>query len=354
MSKFALLIGVDDPIYGGGSSYADAMAFSRALKKYWGFDDSGIVILSSRGKGELYATRANVERQFEHARAIADLDSLVVGFWGAGLLVQQDGKRRFCLANFKSSDVNNTTVSLGSLLSATQRLHAKESCFICDCRPIGADGEPCNFCEQDCKTLYNYARKTDVGYKFAALAACSADERPIDAVEGEKGLFTLKLIEGIADSARRFQGSFDSVAGYAVQHTKRAAQDLNARQFPYFANAQNVDVRFEVARGFRPDEPFDPYAQDDESTPAEDDSSYIIYDSGDDNPDSVEEVGSQTVPVEKLRDRSAGKEKSRSGKGEEKRKPRQEVAWLPLTLGVIVGALTFAVLALAIYKLFNF
>ena len=71
MSKFALLICVDDPsIDGGGSSYADALAFSRALKRYWSFNDSEIVVLSSRGRGELYATRANVEKQFETARGV--------------------------------------------------------------------------------------------------------------------------------------------------------------------------------------------------------------------------------------------------------------------------------------------
>ncbi len=328
MSKFALLICVDDPsIDGGGSSYADALAFSRALKRYWSFNDSEIVVLSSRGRGELYATRANVEKQFETARGVEKLDSLIVGFWGRGVIAPQDNKRRFCLANFDASDVRGTTVSLGSLVSATLRLRAKDSCFICDCRPTGLDGGVLNADDQDCKTLLNYARRTEPGYKFAALTACSAGERPIDLVEGQKGLFTVKLIEGIFDSAKRYQGSFDSVAGYAVQHTKRAAQESESQQFPYFANAGDGDVRFALTRGVRLDEEFDAYAQEASGPVAP-------------APKEQEELDEVSDVVEsEVDDGNVVRSK--------------EKIWLPLAFGVIFGAAAFAVLAYGIFRLFS-
>ncbi|MBP5622932.1 MAG: hypothetical protein J6X44_13065 [Thermoguttaceae bacterium] len=328
MSKFALLICVDDPsIDGGGSSYADALAFSRALKRFWSFNDSEIVVLSSRGRGELYATRSNVEKQFEAARGVEKLDSLIVGFWGPGVIAPEDAKRRFCLANFDASDVRGTTVSLGSLVSATLRLRAKDSCFICDCRPTGLDGGALNADDQDCKTLLNYARRTEPGYKFAALTACSAGERPIDLVEGRKGLFTVKLIEGIFDSAKRYQGSFDSVAGYAVQHTKRAAQESGSQQFPYFANAGDGDVRFALTRGARLDEEFDAYAQEALRPVAQ-------------PPKAKEEDVDETPDVESEVD-------------EENVVRRRENVWLPLTFGVVFGAAAFAVLADGIFRLFH-
>lgn len=325
MSKFALLISADDPfIEGGGSAYPDAMAFSRALKKFWSFDDSEIVVLSSRGRGDRLATRPNVETHFEAVRSLEDLETLIIGVWGQGIISPHDNKRRYCLADYDVANLRGTTVSLGSLLGAMLRLSAKNSCFICDCRSFGLDGSPWNADDQDCKTLHRYARKTEPGRRLAALTACSVGERPIDLIEGSRGLFTSHLIDGMFDSAKRYQGSFDSVAGYAIQHTARASQEKGQRQFPYLANAGDGDVRFNVTPGFRPDEPFDAYAPDGEEA----DVPEPLDDAELDAPSTDSEEGAAKNLLERLPDR------------------------LPLTLGIASGVMLATAAAYAIYFYF--
>lgn len=274
MSKLALLICADNPADPNGtSSEADAAAFGRALRRYWSFDESEIVFLSSnRNKGEI-ATRADVERQFEKALKIEDLESLIVGFWGAGVCEPGTKKRRFCLANFNFlggpdkwfKDLRNTTVSLGSLLSATIRVHARNACFIFDCRTINSEGNPCALEVEDRQTILRYIRKTEPGYRCCALAACSAGERPIDSVPGRRGLFTSNLIEGIGQFANSFQSSFDSVVGYTVQQTQRASESQGTRQFPFVCYAGDGDIRFEITPGYSAGKEFDAYEAEEEN-----------------------------------------------------------------------------------------
>ncbi len=266
MSKLALLICADDPTKPSSSS-ADAAAFKRAICKFWGFNDSEIVFLSSDGTGNAPATRAEVENQFVKALQIEELESLIVGFWGRGVIEPGQNKRRFCLSEFDfagdpanwAANIKDTTVSLGSLLSATLKLHAHDAVFLIDCRPLNSEGEPWTLEAEDCQTIRKYVRKTEPGYRCGVLCACSDGESPRDLVEGRKGLFTAKLIEGIQEGADRFQSSFDSVSGYVVQKTKEEAAKMGARQFPLYECAGDGDIRFEITKGHRADENFDAY-----------------------------------------------------------------------------------------------
>ena len=61
----------------------------------------------------------------------------------------------------------------------------------------------------------------------------------------------------MGDCARRFQGSFDSVAGYTVQNTSRKAQELGGAQFPFFVSAGDGDIRYPITQGLRVDEQFE-------------------------------------------------------------------------------------------------
>ena len=267
MAKLAVLICVDEPgVPKGGSAPADASAFARILKKCWNFKDSEIVTLSSQSAYGFLPTRTNIERQFDLALQGDPLDSLIVGFWGRGY-VSEDGKRRFCLEGFSADNAKNASVSLGSMLSATIRLRARDACFIVDCRPITVDGAPTSVESEDVRILQKYIRRTEPGYRFAVLSAASPNERPSDLIEGERGLFTSNLIDGLFSYAKRYQGSFDSVAGHAVQFTNRKAQELGRAQFPFFANEGDGDVRFEITPGFNPEESFDAYSPESASVP---------------------------------------------------------------------------------------
>lgn len=270
MSKYALFICVGNPTDPNGSvPMADARAFARAIKRYWGFDDSEIVMLSSDGKGGLPATRAEVGEQFANAAKLGNVDSLIVGFWGYGVMGEH---RRLCLADFDFTadpatwleNEKNTTVSLGSLLKATLRLHARDACFICDCRPLNSSGKPWTIDADDCQTIERAVRKTEPGYRSCATLACSAGERSLDLVEGRRGLFTSSMIAGIEENVRRYGVSFDSVVGFAVQSTLRGAAELGAVQTPFSRYAGDGDVRFEIPRGVRVDETFDAYETEEE------------------------------------------------------------------------------------------
>ena len=258
MSKLALLIAVDNPSSSEGStSELDARDFGKALQRFWSFEESEIVYLTSSGSGDSYATRQQVEKHFEQAFQDDSIDYLIVGFWGRGVTSPADNKRRYCLADYDPDRIKATTVSLGSLLSATIRLRARNACMIFDCRPMNADGEPWTTDEEDCRTIQRYIRKTEPGFRCAALASCSPGQRPMDDESGNRGLFTAILVEGMGDCARRFQGSFDSVAGYTVQNTSRKAQELGGAQFPFFVSAGDGDIRYPITQGLRVDEQFE-------------------------------------------------------------------------------------------------
>ena len=214
-------------------------------------------------------------------------------------------------------------MSLGSLLGAMLRLSAKNSCFICDCRSFGLDGSPWNADDQDCKTLHRYARKTEPGRRLAALTACSVGERPIDLIEGARGLFTSHLIDGMFDSAKRYQGSFDSVAGYAINIRQRVS-GKRAASISVPSDAGDGDVRFNVTPGFRPDEPFDAYAPDGEEA----DVPEPLDDAELDAPSTDSEEGAAKNLRERLPDR------------------------LPLTLGIASGVMLATAAAYAIYFYF--
>lgn len=251
MTKLALLIAVDNPVKSGkSSSEADARLFADALRSYWNFNDDEVVLLTSAGSNK--ATRAEVERQFKRIEGL-NLKQLIVGFWGVGIHQQGDDKRRFCLADYKAKNAKSTTVSLQSLLSAAMRLGARDVCFILDGRPISENGEYWRADEGDCKTIERYIRKTAPGFRTAALASCSASESPIDVNPGKVGLFTHSLVQGMDEFARRYQGSFDSVAGFAIQTTTRKAAELGKKQQPYFESAGDGDIRFDITQGFRQD-----------------------------------------------------------------------------------------------------
>ena len=84
MSKLALLIAVDNPSSSEGStSELDARDFGKALQRFWSFEESEIVYLTSSGSGDSYATRQQVEKHFEQAFQDDAIDYLIVGFWGA-------------------------------------------------------------------------------------------------------------------------------------------------------------------------------------------------------------------------------------------------------------------------------
>ena len=263
--KFALLVSVDEPTSGvsfGGSAFADAGALRRALVKLWNFDESDVVLLASELDGEERAVRANIEKEFAKATQKGSLDKLVVAFWGLGRTVEPNSKRRLLLADFDPNNINATTVSLGSLLSATLRMRAKDSCFFLDCRPVDDDGAPMNLTSEDIETIRRYGRKIEPGYRFSALCAASAGERSIDYEDGKVGLFTKQLIESALENARRYQGSFDSVAGGVVQETNRIAKTRGQRQFPVYVDSGGEDARFDITPGFKPDEQFDAYSED--------------------------------------------------------------------------------------------
>lgn len=289
MSKLALLICSDDPAKPSSSS-ADAAAFKRAICKYWGFNDSEIVFLASNGQGDEPPTRGAVTEQFSKAAKGENLDSLIVGFWGYGVHEPGQNKRRLCLSEFDFSadpaswaeNIKDTTVSLASLLSATLKLHARDAVFVIDCRPLNSEGKPWTIDVEDCQTMRKFVRKTEPGYRFAVLAACSDGEAPRDIDEGRKGVFTAKLIDGIRDSADRYQGSFDSVSGYAVQRTKDEAAKLGVRQFPLSDCAGYGDIRFEITEGYSANEYFDAYEVVEETEPMSElaDVSLVVDSSG--------------------------------------------------------------------------
>ncbi|MDO4570761.1 MAG: caspase family protein, partial [Planctomycetia bacterium] len=132
MEKRAYLYGVSDYEFLAPLNYAhqDAEAVADELKNSYGFKENDIVLKTC-------ARATSVERPntkdsiLGSLRWDQNLDLLVVGFWGHGVVL--NGERYLCPMSAKSEQIKETAVALSDVLEAVGKIPAKNVCIILDC-----------------------------------------------------------------------------------------------------------------------------------------------------------------------------------------------------------------------------
>jgi len=256
MKKQAILVGIDEYDTLGALKFAreDAEAIAGALREYLGFEDADITLMTCGSRGALKPNLRYVENRLKDLRAYRELDLLVFGFFGHGIL-ERPGERYLCLMDSDEDDLARTGLSVQALCGQLQQVQADNTLILLDCcqnQAAGrrtAAGMEMTSAEED--TLARLARdlvrqredEAVVVPTVAILNACSEGERAFEWEERQQGLFTAHFLEGFAQGHR----SLAPLAAWAAPRVKQAALKLHRKtQTPWVKIEGAGDIRFTV------------------------------------------------------------------------------------------------------------
>ena len=241
-NRKALLIGINEYDFLGELKYAqqDAVAISKALQQYCGFDSDEITVVSCQS----CKSRRGLSRYIEHAisslRNYHDLEMLVFGFWGHGFS-PSPGQRYLCGLDTDENDLQRTAVSFNAVRSQLAQVQAENTLLLLDCcqnAPAGR-GTAETMTEGEETALASMARDIQAAQQkkqrhiiptVAVLNACSDGQKAYEWPDREHGVFTAHLLDA-------FGQGFSSVAPMAAwtakQVVKTSYEIHHKTQIPY-------------------------------------------------------------------------------------------------------------------------
>ncbi|MEO0510664.1 MAG: SUMF1/EgtB/PvdO family nonheme iron enzyme [Verrucomicrobiota bacterium] len=214
MKKHALLIGINKYDHLGHLQFAknDAHGIEACFAARYGFDASEITIMDCDSVAGLKPTRLNIDRQLDRLSELGELELVILGFWGHGILAEQ-GKRFLCAIDSNDTDIQVSGVSFTSVEEKLSRVQAKDKLLILDCcRSVSsgrsAAGRSMAHGEEEIfGDLVRSMSQSDEGSdqfnrSVAILNSCSEYEYAWEWGERKQGVFTAHLLDALENGSR--------------------------------------------------------------------------------------------------------------------------------------------------------
>lgn len=254
MKKQALLVGINN--YSGNGSLnnlnfarQDAEAVSEALKKYYGFKEEEITLMTCEQEGTRSPSNPTaILNQLRPEQFSEPVDLFIFGFWGHG--IWEDNVRYLCPMSTYESDLARTCLPVGEVTQRISALPIHNACFILDCCQNIAGRGAVYMPEEEKEYLENLGRNIvfnskkkagqsvpavqndDFERKVAILNSCRPGEIAYEWDEKRHGIFTAHLLEAM----RRRLGSVSDWATHVSNSVSQTAARLGKKtQTPLYS-----------------------------------------------------------------------------------------------------------------------
>ncbi len=257
MKRYALLVGINDYQLLGELKYArqDAEAVAEALRRYYGFTEQDITLMSCQGEGATLGLSQYIEHALMNLTDLHDLDLLVFGFWGHGFS-PVPGERYLCGMDTMEHDLKRTAISFNVVKGKLAQVQAENTLLMLDCcqnRPAGrsAAAEPMTRGEEI--SLTSLARDIQVAQRdrrhdciptVAILNACCEGQKAYEWDSRHHGIFTAHLLDAFAKGFT----SIAPLSSWTVDRVSGTARRIHHQeQVPFITIEGKGDIALPVA-----------------------------------------------------------------------------------------------------------
>ena len=228
--------------------------------EHYGFLEDELFLMTEKKEADHLPILRFIERQLRQLRDVyRNLDLLLVGFWGHGLLTK-NGKRYLCATDTDMDQVESTGISFDLLWDYLTAAGPQNMCLILDCCQNHTTGRGSmeTFQEAEIDSLSRgmaqaardvLAKKRANGESvtipptYAVMNSCSSGERAYEWNEQRHGVFTAHLLEGMNQGL----SSIGQLARHVAERVPRTSQRVLYKiQTPFFKLEGSGDIPLEL------------------------------------------------------------------------------------------------------------